>query len=112
MESDFNASDCFHMFDLAETGQITRFQFEEVYNLLQLYPSSLEIELTLYRYDRNLNGKIDFNEFKEALLSSDENYRDLVLRRRAYCTEMNHSRLKFFLDTTNAKLKQTLLLLM
>ena len=80
--------------------------------MLKLYPSSLELELTLYRYDRNLNGKIDFNEFKEALLSSDENYADLVLRKRARCSDMNHSRLKFFLDTTNLKLKQTLLMLM
>ena len=105
MESDFNITDCFHMFDLSDTGSISRFQFEEVYNLLKLYPTSLEVELALFRYDRDLDGKLDFNEFKEAILSADDNYRDLVLRRKAYCSSMNHARLKFFLDTTTAKLK-------
>ena len=62
---------------------MTRFQFEEVYNMLKLYPSTLEIELTLYRYDKDLNGRLNFDEFKELILSSDPNYSDLVLKRRA-----------------------------
>lgn len=51
MQSDFNIVDCFHMFDLSDTGYITRLQFEEIFNLLQLFPSTLEIQLALYRYD-------------------------------------------------------------
>ena len=34
LECDFNIKDCFRMFDLAETGVVTRRQFEEVFNLL------------------------------------------------------------------------------
>ena len=38
LQSDFNIQDCFRMFDLSNTGLITRLQFEEVYNMLELYP--------------------------------------------------------------------------
>ena len=111
MESDFNITDCFRMFDLSDTGAVTRFQFEEVYNLLKLYPSTLEVELALYRYDRDLDGKLSFDEFREIILPSDKNYRDLVLRRKPYSSGMNHARLRFFLDTTTAKVKSTLQLI-
>lgn len=63
MESDFNVSDCFKMFDLGETGAVTRRQFEEVCNLLKLYPTSLEIELAMFRYDKDLDGKLKIDEF-------------------------------------------------
>ena len=63
MESDFNAQDAFRMFDLHETGEINRRQFEEVYNLLKLYPTSLEVELTLFRYDKDLDGRLNYKEF-------------------------------------------------
>ena len=38
LQSDFNVSDCFKMFDLSNTGLVTRLQFEEVYNMLELFP--------------------------------------------------------------------------
>lgn len=100
------------MFDLGETGAVTRRQFEEVCNLLKLYPTSLEIELAMFRYDKDLDGKLKIDEFQEALLPGDENYRSLVLRRTPYATQMEHARLQFFLDTTTEKLKKTLQLLM
>ena len=100
MESDFNLPDAFKMFDLNHTGEITRRQFEEVFNLLKLYPTSLEVELALFRYDKDLDGKLNFDEFKAAILPADSNYSDLVLRRQPYCSEMDYARLQFFLDTT------------
>ena len=108
MESDFNVSDCFKMFDLQMTGEITRRQFEEVFNLLKLYPTSLEIELTMYRYDKQLNGKLTFNDFKDVILPFDNNYRDIVLNRKSFCTGQNYARLQFFLDTTTQKMKRCL----
>jgi len=111
LESDFNIQDCYRMFDLSDTGQITRRQFEEVFNLLKLFPTSLEIELTLFRYDKDLDGRLNFEEFKEVVLPFDSNYRDLVLRRPSYCSGQDCARLQFFLDTTTAKLKAFLQLL-
>ena len=96
------------MFDLNDTGSVTRRQFEEVYNLLQLYPTALELELTLYRYDADHNGKISRKEFEKMILPYDENYSDLVLRRTPYCSDLSHARLEFFLQTTTDKLKRTL----
>ena len=68
MESDFNLNDCYRMFDLSETKEISRRQFEEVFNLLQLYPTSIEVEMTMYRYDLDMDGKLKFEEFKNAIL--------------------------------------------
>lgn len=81
LESDFNVMDAFRMFDCQETGMITRMQFEEVFNLLKLFPTSLEIELTLFNYDKDVDGRLNFKEFQDAILPYDKNYRDLVLAR-------------------------------
>ena len=108
MESDFNLHDCFRMFDLQGTGSVTRRLFEEVMNLLKLFPTSLEIELSMFRYDTSMDGRLSFQEFKELILPYDENYRDLVLRRPPYCSDLDCARLSFFLDTTTEKLKRTL----
>ena len=69
------------MFDLSNTGEISRRQFEEVYNLMKLYPTSLEIELSLFRYDKDLDGRLNKEEFMDAILPVDTNYRSLVLNR-------------------------------
>ena len=68
MESDFNLNDCYRMFDLSDTKEISRRQFEEVFNLLKLYPTSIEIEMTMFRYDLDMDGKLNFEEFKNAIL--------------------------------------------
>ena len=65
----------------------------------------------MFRYDKDMDGKLSFNEFKEALLPLDPNYRDIVLRRPSYCSNMDYARLNFFLDTTTNKLKRTIQLL-
>lgn len=111
MESDFNIQDAFRMFDINQTGMITRMQFEEVFNLLKLFPTSLEIELALFRYDKDIDGRLNFSEFEDALLPADKNYRDLVLARQPYCNNDDFARLRFFLDTTTQRLKATLQLL-
>ena len=67
---------------------------------MKLYPTSLEIELALFRYDRDLDGRLNFDEFKEAILPQDKNYRDLVMRRPSYCSHKDFARMEFFLDTT------------
>ena len=108
MMTDFNLSDCFRMFDLYNTGEITRFQFEEVFNLLEMYPQSIEIELAMFRYDTKNYGKWTQDEFREAILPRDKNYRDLILARKAYCTEEDFGRLTFFLDETKMLLKTVL----
>ena len=100
MESDFNIQDVFRMFDFIESGEITRRQFEEVFNLLKLFPTSLEVELAMFRYDKDMDGRLNFNEFRDAILPADTNYRDLVLRRPSYCSKMDCARLSFFLDST------------
>ena len=90
---------------------MTRRQFEEVYNLFKLYPTSLELELTMFRYDKDLDGKLRYSELAEAILPYDDNYRSLIERRTSYCSEMDLARLQFFLESTTQRLKATLQLL-
>ena len=109
LESDWNVKDCFRMFDISESGEVTRRQFEEVFNLMRLYPTSVEIELTLFRYDKDMDGRLSFDEFSEMVLPVDANYRDLVERRSS--SKGNYARMQFFLDTTIDKLKALLQLI-
>jgi len=43
LKSDFNVTDAYGIFDLLATGKITRFQFEEVFNLFRMYPKTCEL---------------------------------------------------------------------
>ena len=63
------------------------------------------------RYDDDNDGKLNFDEFKEALLPRDENYKQLCLARRSFCSGMNYARIEFFLMETNKELKNVLQLL-
>ena len=77
-----------------------------------MYPQSIELELAMYRYDTKNFGKWTLDEFKEAILPRDKNYRDLVLARRSFLTDDDCARLTFFLDETKMILKQTLQLIL
>ena len=63
------------------------------------------------RYDVDSDGKVNFDEFKDALLPRDENYRKLCTSRRSFCTGRNYARIEFFLVETNRDLKNVLQLL-
>ena len=111
LQSDFNVQDCFNLFDCSKTGSITRMDFEEVLNLLELYPQVIEIELAMARYDSDGDGKLSYEEFKEALLPADENYRKLCLARRSFLGGRHYAKTDFFLYETNQELKKCLQLL-
>ena len=68
--------------------------------------------MALFRYDKDLDGRLNFDEFKSLILPSDSNYSDLVMRRPAYCTYKDFARMEFFLDTTSQKLKSCLQLVL
>jgi len=40
LRTDFNIKDCYAIFDLQNVGLVSKFQFEEVYTLFKLYPST------------------------------------------------------------------------
>ena len=76
--------------------------------MLQIYPQTLEIELTMARYDTDSDGRLNYDEFKEAVLPRDENYKKLCMNRRSFCSGMNYARIEFFLAETNQQLKNVL----
>ena len=39
----------------------------------------------MFRYDKDLDGKLRFTEFEDLILPLDDNYRALVLKRVPYC---------------------------
>ena len=63
------------------------------------------------RYDGDKDGRLNYDEFKEALLPRDPNYKSLCLARKSFCTGMNYARVEFFLSETNRELKNVLQLL-
>ena len=74
------------MFDLCDTGMVTRFQFEEILNLLHLFPQTYEIQLVLSRYDLDGDGMLNYEQFMGFLLPFDPKCRDLCLPRSKFCT--------------------------
>ena len=51
LKTDYTMTDVWAIFDTQHSGSVSRLQFEEVYNLLGLYPSREEIMMTFKNYD-------------------------------------------------------------
>jgi len=97
---------------MSVTGFITKFQFEEVFTLLKMYPTSVEIELCFKRYDRDGDGKWSFREFADAILPRNESYKDLCIKRRPFNCNMDYARAECFLPDTQHEFGRLLLLML
>lgn len=56
LKADFNIPDCFKIFDLSDTGFVTKCQFIGALTLLRLYPTDEEVDLVYKRYVRKKNN--------------------------------------------------------
>lgn len=56
MKPDFNLYDCYAVFDVRREGFVSRFQFEEVFTLNELYPSTWELSMILRHYNSDGDG--------------------------------------------------------
>jgi len=64
-------------------GCVTRFQFEEVFTLLKLYPTTAEINLVFKKYNKDKSMIFSFDDFVEMICPRDENYKNMLLTRKS-----------------------------
>lgn len=79
--SDFNTYDAFRMFDLDGYGRITQDDLKCGLADIGVHSTHEDIALFFRRYDRDMDGRLDFREFSEALTSNDEYYAHMLARR-------------------------------
>lgn len=102
---DFNLFDAFRIFDYSNLGAISRIDLKLGLNDLGLFPSDLELELFIARYDTDGDGKLRFSEFCKAFEPQDA-YLAGVLNRRA-SNGPNHypRRTDCFLESTKTEFR-------
>lgn len=79
MRNDFNLIDAFRLFDIDGKGKWTASEFELALNAFGLYPSKYSMYLVLKRYDRDNDGRININEFKDLILPKKKEYENLAV---------------------------------
>ena len=84
LKTDFNLEDCYKLFDNDEKGYITFREIVETYSLFSLYPKKEDLELMMKKYDKDQDGKLNYEEFCKAVQPKDKNYASLLINRKAY----------------------------
>ena len=97
------------MFDIDEKGFIRINELEEAFALFEIYPSRDEMELIMRKYDKDSDGKLNFNEFCEMIVPKDRNYSSLLKSRKAYNAHFDFKRSEPFTPDTMVEFKQFLL---
>lgn len=97
---DFSIHDLFAMFDLDQKGYFNFREFQEVYDLLKIYPSRDHLRLAFINMDKDLDQKVTLKEFMVAITPVDKNYKDLMMSRRSYNEGTNYSRASPFTPDT------------
>lgn len=76
---EFNLVDAFRMFESG--GYVTPKQLQQGLDAIGVYPSKQEVQLYFKRFDKNGDGKLNFDEFAAAFLP-DDNYMAQMLSLR------------------------------
>jgi Ca2+-binding EF-hand superfamily protein len=64
----FNASDAFAAVDSDRNGFITRDEFKSILRQYGFFPTEVELQWLVDRYDRDRDGRITYSEFAEEIL--------------------------------------------
>lgn len=90
---DFNMHDFYAIFDIEDKGSINFREFQEVFDMFRIFPSTDFLRLCFQNLDRDLDQKLTLKEFLFGLTPKDKNYQDLLLARGSYNDKTNFSRL-------------------
>ena len=64
----FNVRDHFKYLDNQGTGYLTRESLYQTFEVNLYYPTPMELNFLYERFDRNRNGKINYNEFMDEIM--------------------------------------------
>ena len=108
LKTDFSMGDVWAIFDVQHLGTVSRLQFEEVYNLLGLYPQRDELQLTFKRYDTDRDDVLKFEDFLKIFGPRDKRYLDVVSTRHSFNEGRSYCRAQCFLPETMSTFKRLL----
>ncbi len=89
-------------------GIVSKFQFEEVFTLLKLYPTTSEINLVFKNYNKDKNMIFSFREFVEMISPRDENYKNMLMNRKSQNCKTTYARAASFLPHTQEDFRNLL----
>ncbi|KRW99206.1 hypothetical protein PPERSA_07449 [Pseudocohnilembus persalinus] len=79
---DFSTLDAFRVFDINGRGYVTKLEFEQALNKMQIYPNSDELYLLFKKYDSDSDGLIRYSEFTKILVPTAQEYANLMNNRQ------------------------------
>ena len=75
---DFNCEDAFRIFELEGRGYLDKDDLKYGLNLLDIYPTDLELRLLMKRFDLQKQGGISFADFFDIVVPFEKDYRSMV----------------------------------
>jgi Ca2+-binding EF-hand superfamily protein len=74
LQTDFNLPDAFDLIDRHLLGNLTSGDLSDSLASNGVYAVSEDVQLFVKRYDRNLDGRLNYNEFSEAFMPKSASY--------------------------------------
>lgn len=65
-----------------------------------MYPSTGELNLVFRKYDKNKDQMFSFEEFVDFICPRDENYRSMLIWRKAASDRVSYARARSFMPKT------------
>jgi Ca2+-binding EF-hand superfamily protein len=108
LQSDFNLPDAFDLLDRHLLGSLTSGDLSDALSSNGVYAVSEDVSLFVKRYDRNLDGRLNYTEFSEAFMPKSASYSTSLQLRRAHYSVLRVNRLDYFSSYTRELLFKTL----
>ncbi len=112
LQTDFNMIDLWALFDGQGHGTISRMQFEEVYNLLSMYPDRHELVMLFRKFDTDQDEILKYPDLVNMFGPRDDRYKDVLVHRKSFNSGRCYMRAQCFLPETMNDFKRLLLLLL
>ena len=108
LQPDFNLPDAFDLLDRHLLGSFTATELLDSLASNGVYVVSEDVALYVKRYDRNLDGRLNYLEFQEATTPKNASYSTQLQLRRAHYSVLRVPRHEYFTAYTRDLLFKTL----
>ena len=108
LQSDFNLPDAFDLLDRHILGQLSSTELGDSLASNGIYANSEDVFLFVKRYDRNLDGRLNFTEFSEAFQPKQASLSTTLQLRRAHYSVLRAPRSEYFTSYTRELFFKTL----
>ena len=109
-QSDFNAEDAFRLFEVQGSGVVTKKDLKFGLKLLGIKPTDNQIDIILNKYDLDLNGFLDYEDFFDMVISFKDEDRKREEKRKSNRNVMNRN-IEIFTPETRELYKKLFLVI-